>query len=173
MIYLLRQFHDPILSVVCDALKPGDDLSFIPVMQRFCRDNNGVGLAAPQIGLARRAIFIMPSGRGRCWSMINPKIVHASKETSLGFEGCLSYPGLLEPFKVEIERHTFITVDYFDLNWKKRTGNYVNWEARIVQHEIDHLDGICKVGDAWKVAHESDLRYVESRRKALVEGGAI
>lgn len=146
MIYRLRTFDDPILKQRCDQTLRVDDLSFIDAMKSACRQFNGCGLAAPQIGVAKRVIIIMPGKSGRCETMINPVIMRTSEEMLSDKEGCLSYPEI----KANVIRHKWIEFAYFDTNWKGQRAYRSEWEARIVQHEIDHLNGICRVGDAWR-----------------------
>lgn len=134
----------------CAPVTAGEDLSFMKPMRKRCIEFNGVGLAAPQIGVLKRVIFIWQGQSGYGFYLINPEIVAASDMKVSAREGCLSYPGL-ETF---VARHEWIRVKFFlradrELN-TEFTQEYRGMEARIVQHEIDHLDGICKVGDAWK-----------------------
>jgi peptide deformylase len=153
---MIRKFNDPALKAVCEALCPGDDLSFIDAMRIACHDFRGVGLAAPQIGVLKRAVFIMPTGKGRCYSLINPRIVRHSERMISDEEGCLSYPGVL----ATVERYEWVEVEHVDRTHQHGSSSSSRWpvtvsyfsgrEARIVQHELDHLDGICRVGDTWR-----------------------
>jgi peptide deformylase len=95
----------------------------------------GVGLAAPQVGESiRMLVFETADDRG---ALINPQILRA-EGSEIGSEGCLSLPML----HGDVERATEITVRYLDENGKKRTKTWFDFEARVVQHEMDHLDGI-------------------------------
>lgn len=144
---LIRKDGDPVLKTVCAPVKPGDDLSFLDTLDRVCRKHKGAaGLAAPQIGVAKRAIMLYCADdkgvvAGRL--LLNPEIVARSEETEVGEEGCLSYPGIVK----QIRRHVWITVKYQDRTFRERTVTYKGWIARVTQHEVDHLDGLCKVGD--------------------------
>ena len=96
----------------------------------------GIGLAAPQIGVSKRVIVI--DDGGDAYMMINPKITWKSKELSSFDEACLSVPDE----HGEVIRPVSIKVKFQD-----KTGKYKHWKldglkARVVQHEIDHLDGI-------------------------------
>lgn len=143
---ILKRWGDPALSIKCVPITDADDLSFFNTMSKVCRDYNGAGLAAPQIGVLKRAVLIMPTGAGRNYKMLNPVIVETSKETDVSGEGCLSYPGII----AQVKRHVWIVCEYLD--WQRRPARQrmTGWEARIVQHELDHLDGKCEVGDAWE-----------------------
>jgi len=147
MHYRIRTFDDPSLSAVCEPLSLSDDLSFLKDMRRICAEANGVGLGAPQIGVLKRAAFIWPQQkRGEAIFMLNPVIYYTSPTTSVEDEGCLSYPGI----SARIERHLSVAVRYFDETWAQHERHFAYFPARVVQHELDHLDGICRVGDFWK-----------------------
>jgi peptide deformylase len=105
----------------------------------------GVGLAAPQVGLAIRMFVIDATGAAEDYpecaglkrTMINPVIVERSEETTSGDEGCLSIPGIYEAVK----RSEWVVVKYQDEHFEEHTEKLTGWAARIVQHEYDHLDG--------------------------------
>lgn len=143
--YTLRKYTDPILKAKCLPIAAKKELSFLFEMRELCKLHNGVGLAAPQIGVQKRAVFIMPTGRGRCYFLINPVITRHSEQKNTLDEGCLSYPN----FYVPVERWTWIEYDALDSNMKPIHSYASDWEARVIQHEIDHLDGICHVGYEW------------------------
>ena len=108
----------------------------------------GVGLAAPQIGLAERIIVIEYFEREedeenedapkKVWAVLNPEIVKSSEEKVMGIEGCLSVPGLVG----EVERHAAIQVKGLNRHGKPTKIKAEGWLARIFQHEIDHLNGV-------------------------------
>ncbi|MER3458602.1 MAG: peptide deformylase [Chloroflexota bacterium] len=104
----------------------------------------GVGLAAPQVAVPLRVIIAEPPEddedplSGKLYILVNPEIVRASKEMEEGVEGCLSIPG----WAGLVERHVSVTVkgqDRYGKPWRLKAQGYL---ARILQHEIDHLDGI-------------------------------
>ncbi len=108
-------------------------------------ENNWVGLAAPQVGRNRR--IIATSQWGRKWDkdklisetiMINPVIVDRSKEMIIWEEACLSLPDTFG----DVKRHKIVIVEFLDIKWIKQKKKYKDLSAVIVQHEIDHLDGI-------------------------------
>ena len=104
-------------------------------MVRIMKQANGVGLAAPQIGLLERIIVIAPEGKPRV--LINPVIIN-SGGSSIGEEGCLSIPGLYG----DVERPSEVEIEAYDLKGRQFTYTMDGFAARVVQHEIDHLDGI-------------------------------
>lgn len=97
--------------------------------------NNGVGLAAPQVGVSKQIIVVMINENPKCF--INPEIINHSQETETCEEGCLSIPETFIP----VERYKSIKIKYRDLSGRPKIETYENLEARILQHEIDHLCG--------------------------------
>ena len=106
---------------------------------------NGVGLAAPQVGLALRMFVVdgnglaedYPECQGVRLCMINPEIVEASTETNDKEEGCLSIPGVYE----SVKRPNWIVINYLDENMAEHEERYEGFAARMILHEYDHLDG--------------------------------
>lgn len=113
-------------------------------MIEFMLAENGIGLAANQIGIAKR-VFVMGSldipGFPKPFALFNPKVVKVSEETNIFKEGCLSYPGLW----LNIKRPAKITVEYFDSSRNHHTAEMDGYIARCFQHELDHLNGVCFV----------------------------
>lgn len=128
---VLRQTADPVKEV-------DGDISFhlYLKMSLAMYKYGGIGLAAPQVGVSKRVIVI--DDGGDAFMMINPRITWKSKELSSFDEACLSVPDE----HGEVIRPVSIKVKFQD-----KTGKYKHWKldglkARVVQHEIDHLDGI-------------------------------
>ncbi|HXK80686.1 MAG TPA: peptide deformylase [Bacteroidales bacterium] len=109
-------------------------------------DANGVGLAAPQVGVSIRLYVIdanpmsndFPELKDFKRIFINPKIIEHSKETEAYEEGCLSIPGINE----FVNRYAQVTMEYYDENWNFKTEKLVGFQAIVVQHEYDHLEGV-------------------------------
>ena len=104
-------------------------------------DENGVGLAAPQVGVSLRVVVI-DTGEGLI-EIINPNIIK-TEGVACDTEGCLSIPGILG----EVERAAKITVEFSDRKGKIKRINAQGLLARAFQHEIDHLDGILFIDKA-------------------------
>ncbi len=119
------------------------DLERLDVLMRATlKVSGGVGLAAPQVGVSRRIFLVeLQSEPRRVVTCVDPRIIERSREMVDGYEGCLSIP------KVggKVSRHTSVTVSYTTLDGKRVTYVSKGWEARIFQHEYDHLDGILYV----------------------------
>lgn len=103
---------------------------------------DGVGLAAPQVGLNRRLLVYNPSGQdadpAREMVLCNPRIVGKARETVPGKEGCLSFPGIWG----QVERPVSVKLEAQDLRGQPCTLELTDWDARIFLHEFDHLDGV-------------------------------
>ncbi|WP_018751577.1 peptide deformylase [Paenibacillus sanguinis] len=100
-------------------------------------DAEGVGLAAPQIGILKRVIVVDVGDEHGLIELINPEIVSSEGE-QFGSEGCLSIPG----YRGEVRRALTVTVKGLDRNGKKVTYTGSELLARAFQHEIDHLNGV-------------------------------
>lgn len=131
----------PELKMQSVPLMPDEDKSFIDKMKKvLCATDNGVGLAANQIGVLRRVCVLrFNSSVNDLIVMINPVIIEASSEMSIGEEGCLSYPGVF----AKIKRHYWIKVQYEDEKVQKQEAEFRDLEARVIQHEMDHFLGNC------------------------------
>jgi peptide deformylase len=108
---------------------------------------NGLGLAAPQVGVGKRVIVIIfnyDTDHEIVMPFINPEIVYFSKKENICEEGCLSLPGVWKPVK----RSSTIRVKFLDLKGINQLLELENINARVVQHEIDHLNGILFVDRA-------------------------
>jgi len=113
-------------------------------MCEFMVKENGIGLAANQIGMTKR-VFVMGSenieGFPKPFAVFNPKLLEVSEEQVLYKEGCLSYPGLW----LNIKRPAVIKVEYQDSQGNTHEAAMSGLVARCFQHELEHLDGICFV----------------------------
>lgn len=125
-------------------------------------DEDGVGLAANQVGVLKRVIVVNPvPGRGQTlMKIVNPEITWESDETENFEEGCLSVPGI----RGKIVRPVAVRLDYQDENGEHRSIEADGLVARIVQHEIDHLDGVLcvdRLSRAKKSMIKGHLRELE------------
>lgn len=118
-------------------------------------ENRGVGIAEPQVGTMLPIIAMRADTPEGYLILVNPKITWKSEETCLLDEGCLSFPGLF--FKVR--RPKEVRVRWQDLKGNVRAERFGGLTARIVQHEVDHLDVVCYT------KHASDLKIKMARRK--------
>lgn len=121
-------------------------MEVVAAMQNTMLARQGVGIAAPQVYISKRIIIVASRPNPRypdapemeAIAMINPEIIQKSNQTILGEEGCLSVPNE----RGQVERAAQIIVRYYTLDGEVREEEFSGFPARIVQHEIDHLDGI-------------------------------
>lgn len=143
----VRQLGDPVLRQACKEVADASDPDIRALVEdlsdtlAFWRKTTGYGrgIAAPQIGVPRRVIFLRLPGEDP-WPLINPKIIERSSERIVVWDACLSFLSIF----MQVERNRDITVRYQDL--QDRTHEVQAGELRnlseLLQHEIDHLDGI-------------------------------
>lgn len=113
-----------------------DIKNLIKDMIETMKEASGVGLAAPQVGTSVRVCIATLDGK--ITPLINPEITSRSKETYIDQEGCLSLPNVW----IDIPRSMEITLTYTDLKGKQQERKLTHFDARVVQHEVDHLDGV-------------------------------
>lgn len=150
----IRTYPDPVLKKKAVPLK-----EFGAVEQKLFDDMietmyvaDGVGLAAPQVGLSLQIFVACPTMKpGEEYVMVNPVIEHASGEGLLA-EGCLSLPGI----SAEVARATCVTVSYQDRHGKKHRAEVRDFFARVIQHEMDHLNGLLLI-DHFSGAKQAEL----------------
>ncbi|HEX4525786.1 MAG TPA: peptide deformylase [Gaiellaceae bacterium] len=150
----IRQYGDPALRLVAHEVVDFDDdlRRLVDRMTTLMHEAQGVGLAATQVGVLRRLFVFEPDDEGPR-VLVNPVVVERADETSTDDEGCLSLQGI----RVPVDRSVRVTVEGKDEN-----GEVVRWEldeygSRVVQHELDHLDGVLII----------DRTDDEHRREAL------
>ncbi len=109
-------------------------------MTRAMIRENGIGLAAPQVGVARRMLVAQPGGSHgiKVYTLVNPEFTFLSRERDSFHEGCLSLPDIL----ADVDRPVRLTVRYQDLDGNEQELEDDGLLARIIQHEADHLEGI-------------------------------
>jgi len=168
----IRQLGDPILRIRCERVHdPGsaatrlvaDDLrdTLRAAKKKY---KMGRALAAPQIGAPVRIVFIEIAKQR--WTMINPEITDVGPDDFLLWDDCFSFPSLL----VRVGRAYEVTVGYTDLKGKQHTMNLEGPMAELLQHEIDHLDGILALDRAsgldpfalrseWEKLHDRGERF--------------
>ncbi len=150
----IRQYGDPALRMTAREVDTFDeDLERLAErMIALMHDASGVGLAANQVGVLQRLFVVEPADE-EPRTLVNPRIVERSAETVVDDEGCLSLQGVLVP----VERHVQVTVEALDVHGEPLRLEFSDLGARVVQHELDHLDGTLII----------DRTDPESRRGAL------
>ena len=160
---LVRQYPDPALRNAATAVAEVDDEvqrlaeRMLDVMERA----HGVGLAAPQLGILRRILVYRASDEDEPKVLINPELVERSDETEVGTEGCLSLLG--GELQVPVARHLRVRVSGRDTSGDAVDLDVEGFEARVIQHEIDHLDGILIFDRAENQERREALRELRLR----------
>lgn len=114
-------------------------------MLETMRQQYGCGIAGPQVGVMRR-MFVAEPEPGRVYYMINP-VIEEQEGSQTGDEGCLSVPGLIGT----VERPQRIKLRALDLDGREQVYEFEDWDARVMCHEYDHLDGILYTDKATNV----------------------
>jgi peptide deformylase len=151
----IRQYGDSALRLKAHEVAEFDeDLQrLVDRMIALMMDARGVGLAATQVGVLRRVFVFQPNPERDPVALVNPRIAERGAESSVEEEGCLSLQGI----RVPVERATTLTLEGKDATGAAVTYDLEAYEARIAQHELDHLDGVLII----------DLTDDEHRKQAL------
>lgn len=156
---VLREKCAPVESVSDDILSIMDE------MVGMMHDQNGVGLAAPQVGVLQRFLVMMDPDTETVYKMINPKIVSHSENTCTMEEGCLSVLGPDDlPVYSKVVRPAEVEVEWTNEKGENLRAKMSGLPARIVQHETDHLDGILFIDHLSPVHREMVMRKVRKRK---------
>ena len=138
----IRIYGDEILRGEAGEVEEfGEELEkFLAEMVETMIAEDGVGLAAPQVGVSRRIAVVNPDplNPDTLLTLVNPRILDCSDETECAEEGCLSVPGI----RGKVERPIMIEVEYRDAGGEKHCIKVDGLVSRIIQHEMDHLDGV-------------------------------
>ena len=138
----IRIYGDDILRAESAEVEEFDDElgELIEKMVEMMTVEEGVGLASPQVGVSRRIAVVNPDPQNpdTLLTLINPRILSCSDETDCVEEGCLSVPGV----RGKVERPIAIEVEYQDRHGGKHCIKVDGLVSRIIQHEVDHLDGV-------------------------------
>jgi peptide deformylase len=156
----IRQYGDPILRLHAQEVGEvdGEVRRLVERMTSLMEDAQGVGLAATQVGVLRR-LFVFVNGEDGPQVVVNPTVVERADETESDEEGCLSLQGV----KVPVERSVRIVVEGLDANGNPVRHELEDYTARVVQHELDHLDGVLII-DRTDDEHRKDaLRVLRPR----------
>jgi len=160
---LVRQFPDPALRNSASPIDEVDDEvqqlagRMVDIMERA----HGVGLAAPQIGVLRRILVYRSRDEEQAHVLINPQLVDRSEETEVGTEGCLSLLG--GELQVPVERSLRLVLTGLDDAGDPLRVEVEGIEARVLQHEVDHLDGILIIDRAAKEDRRAAMRELRLR----------
>ena len=161
----IRTFGDPVLKTPAAPVESFDE-SLVRLTQDMLatmRDNEGVGLAANQVGRLKR-VFVAAIEDDE-YVIVNPVLTERSETTETAPEGCLSIPGI----QVEVERPIAVTVSGHDVSGKPLHIEASDLLARILQHEVDHLDGVLILDRTDRQSRKAAMR--EWREHLLAQQG--
>lgn len=160
----LRTFGDPVLRTRAPSVERFDDSlrRELAQMGELMTDALGVGLAATQLGVLHRALVYRVAHGAQIAALVNPAIEWAGDETETMEEGCLSLPAVL----VDVERPIHVRVRAFDEHGEPIVVEASGLEARVIQHEIDHLDGVLITDRTTREQRKEALRTLREAEQA-------
>jgi peptide deformylase len=172
------KFGDPVLKS-----KASPVTNFSPELRaeaermfEIMRDGLGVGLAATQLGILRRLLVFQAGPDGEPTALVNPEIEWLSGETAVAEEGCLSLPRV----SMDVERPIFARFSGRDVEGEPAVVEASGLEARVLQHELDHLDGVLILDRTVREQRKAALRalregtgYSPSSEEEIVEEGEL
>jgi peptide deformylase len=138
----IRQYPDPVLRLAAKEVEEVDETvaGLVERMAKLMQEARGVGLAAPQIGVLRRVLVYQADDEGPLVALVNPRLTASSEEQETSEEGCLSLGAA--SVVVPVERPLRVTVVASTPEGEEVEVEAEGLEARVIQHELDHLDGV-------------------------------
>jgi peptide deformylase len=161
----IRKFGDPVLKTRATPVESFDE-SLVRLTQDMLatmRDNEGVGLAATQVGRLKRVLVAAIEDDE--YVIVNPVLMDRSETTETATEGCLSIPGI----QVDVERPTAVTISGQDVSGRPLQIEASDLLARVLQHEVDHLDGVLILDRTDRHSRKAAMR--EWREHLLAQQG--
>jgi peptide deformylase len=160
----IRQFGDPVLRTKARPIERFDDAlrEEIQRMGELMDDAIGVGLAATQVGVVHRLLVYKIAQDAQLAALINPEIEWSGRETESMEEGCLSLPRVL----VDVDRPIHVRVRALDENGEPIVIEASGLEARVIQHEIDHLDGVLILDRTSRDQRKEAMRLMREAEQA-------
>jgi len=160
----VRKFGDPVLKTRARQVERFDKtlLSEVERMGLLMGDALGVGLAAPQMGVLHRVLVYRVQHQAPIAALVNPEIEWSGKELETMEEGCLSLPGV----HVDVERPVHVRVRALDERGDPLIVEASGLEARVIQHEIDHLDGVLILERATREQRKEAIRALREAEQA-------
>jgi peptide deformylase len=156
---LVRQYPDPVLRMKANEVGDFDEsvTGLVERMTLLMDEARGVGLAAPQLGVLRRILVYRKAEEEPVVALVNPRVVSTGEEVEAADEGCLSLGAAT--VVVEVERPTALKIEASSPEGEPISIEAEGLEARVIQHELDHLDGVLII----------DRTTPEQRRAALAQ----
>jgi peptide deformylase len=160
----IRKWGDPVLKSRATPVDRFDDTlrQQVQRMAGIMRDAIGVGLAAPQLGISQRLLVYKIGSDGPLITLVNPELEWRSDDVETLEEGCLSIPSVA----VDVERPVHVRVRASDEHGDERLVEASGLEARVIQHEMDHLDGVLMLDRAAREDRKEALRALREQEQA-------
>jgi peptide deformylase len=166
----IRRLGDPVLKSRATPVDRFDDAlrNQVARMSAIMSDALGVGLAAPQLGVSQRLLVYRVGHDAPVVALANPEVEWEGDDQEIGEEGCLSIPGV----QVDVERKVHVRVRGQDEHGELRLIEASGLEARVLQHEIDHLDGVLILDRTTKDQRKEAIRTLREREREREERAA-
>ena len=166
----IRRYGDPVLKSRATPVDRFDDAlrNQVSRMGAIMNDALGVGLAAPQVGLSQRLLVYRVGHEAPLIALVNPELEWSSDDGEEAEEGCLSIPGI----GVDVDRPVHVRVRARDEFGDERTVEASGLEARVIQHEMDHLDGVLILDRTSKDQRKEAMRTLREREREEAEQAA-
>ena len=160
----IRKWGDPVLKSRATPVDRFDETlqQQVQRMAGIMRDAIGVGLAAPQLGISQRVLVYRIGSDAPLIALVNPELEWRSEDVETFEEGCLSIPSVA----VDVERPVHVRVRAKDEHGDDRLVEASGLEARVIQHELDHLDGVLMLDRASREARKEALRALREQEQA-------
>ena len=153
---MIVKYPDPRLAETCSTVNFDESLKeTLNSMRTQMFKSHGAGLAGPQVGVMKRLFVAFVEGAVQ--SFVNPEVVKVSEETISHKEGCLSLP----KFLVNVPRSTEITLKWQDEDGTACERAFEGWDARVLLHELDHLNGVT----LWEYASPAKKRKYRKKNR--------
>jgi len=159
----VRQMGDPVLRTKAVAVTEFDEdlRAQADWMRGVMADAQGIGLAATQVGSLARMLVYQVEAQSPATALVNPRVEWHGEEIETREEGCLSIPGI----RVDVERWVHVRVGGADESGAPLTIEASGLEARVLQHEIDHLDGVLMLDRASRAQRREAMRAWRERQR--------
>jgi peptide deformylase len=166
----IRRLGDPVLKSRATPVDRFDDSLRTQVsrMGAIMNDALGVGLAAPQVGLSQRLLVYRVGQDAPLIALVNPELEWTSDDAEEAEEGCLSIPGV----GVDVDRPVHVRVRALDEFGDTRLVEASGLEARVIQHEMDHLDGVLILDRTTKDQRKEAMKTLREREREEAEQAA-
>jgi peptide deformylase len=173
--FQLTLYPEPVLRKVAEPVAAVDDevRAVVEAMFELMGRSNGVGLAAPQVGLQKRILVLNATGKPEdALALVNVQILDRSGPSTIYEEGCLSFPGIY----AEVKRPELCKVRATSPTGEPIEREFDGFVSRIIQHEYDHLEGVLlvdRMSAADKQRHKAALAELVDRYRARIERAAV